>query len=62
MAETDSNSKNNWRAPPDWVWRALVFLIAIGVLILVTTRWNRWETNARRQSTDDAYLDRKSVV
>ena len=56
MAETDSNSKNNWRAPPDWVWRALVFLIAIGVLILVTTRWNRWESNARRQSTDDAYL------
>ena len=46
----------NWRATPDWVWRLLVFLFAIGVLILITTRWNRWETNARRQTTDDAYL------
>ena len=50
------NSKFNWRAPPDWIWRALVFLLAIGVLVLITTRWNRWESNARRQSTDDAYL------
>jgi membrane fusion protein, multidrug efflux system len=46
----------DWRAPPDWVWRALVFLFAIGVLVLVTTRWNRWESNASRQTTDDAYL------
>ena len=53
---TEPNSKSNWRAPPDWVWRAIVFLIAIGVLILITTRWNRWESNARRQTTDDAYL------
>ena len=56
MTETETNSKFNWRAPPDWVWRAIVFLLALGVLILVTTRWNRWESNARRQSTDDAYL------
>jgi membrane fusion protein, multidrug efflux system len=53
---TGPNSTFNWRAPPDWVWRAIVFLIAIGVLVLVTTRWNRWESNARRQTTDDAYL------
>jgi membrane fusion protein, multidrug efflux system len=46
----------NWRATPDWVWRALVFLFAAGVLVLITTRWNRWETNASSQSTDDAYL------
>jgi membrane fusion protein (multidrug efflux system) len=46
----------NWRATPDWVWRAIVFLFAIGVLVLITTRWNRWETNASTQTTDDAYL------
>jgi membrane fusion protein, multidrug efflux system len=46
----------NWRATPDWIWRALVFLFAVGALVLITTRWNRWETNAREQSTDDAYL------
>jgi membrane fusion protein (multidrug efflux system) len=46
----------SFRAPPDWVWRAVIFLVAVGVLLIITTRWNRWETNARRQSTDDAYL------
>jgi membrane fusion protein, multidrug efflux system len=46
----------NWRAPPDWLWRTVVFLLALGALILITTRWNRWESNARMQTTDDAYL------
>jgi membrane fusion protein, multidrug efflux system len=46
----------NWRAPPDWVWRAVIFLLAVGALVLITTRWNRWESNARMQTTDDAYL------
>jgi membrane fusion protein (multidrug efflux system) len=46
----------NWRAPPDWLWRTVVFLLAIGALIVITTRWNRWESNARMQTTDDAYL------
>ena len=50
------NSSFNWRAPPDWLWRTVVFLIALGALILITTRWNRWESNAHRQTTDDAYL------
>jgi membrane fusion protein (multidrug efflux system) len=53
---TEQKSTFKWRAPPDWVWRAVVFLLAVGVLILITTRWNRWETGARRQTTDDAYL------
>ena len=46
----------DWRSNSEWIWRALVFLVAVGVLVLVTTRWNRWESNAARQSTDDAYL------
>jgi membrane fusion protein, multidrug efflux system len=46
----------DWRAPPDWIWRALIFLFALGLLIVITTRWNRWESDADRQSTDDAYL------
>jgi membrane fusion protein, multidrug efflux system len=44
------------RRPPDWLWRLVVFLLAIGALIIITTRWNRWESNARLQTTDDAYL------
>jgi membrane fusion protein, multidrug efflux system len=38
------------------IWRALIFFIAVGVLIVIATRWNRWEGNAKWQSTDDAYL------
>jgi hypothetical protein len=36
-------------ARPDWnrffeiAWRLLVFLVAIGILIVVFTNWNRWE-------------------
>jgi membrane fusion protein (multidrug efflux system) len=46
----------HWRAPPDWIWRALIFLLALGLLVVITTRWNRWQSDADRQSTDDAYL------
>src|SRR5579862_5311408 len=45
-----------FRAAPDWIWRALIFLLALGVLLLITTRWRVWETDSTRQSTDDAYL------
>jgi membrane fusion protein (multidrug efflux system) len=38
------------------LWRVLIFLAAVGVLVIITTRWNRWESNAAWQSTDDAYL------
>src|SRR5262249_4764031 len=53
---TDSKSTFSWHAPPDWVWRGLVFLLAVGVLVWITTGWTRWESGARRQTTDDAYL------
>jgi membrane fusion protein (multidrug efflux system) len=53
---TGEKSIFNWRAPPDWVWRAVIFLLAVGILVIITTRWNRWESNARMQTTDDAYL------
>ena len=53
---TGEKSIFNWRAPPDWVWRAVIFLLAVGALVIITTRWNRWESNARMQTTDDAYL------
>ena len=45
-----------FRAAPDWIWRAIIFLLALAVLLIITTRWRTWETNATRQSTDDAYL------
>jgi membrane fusion protein, multidrug efflux system len=51
-----SESKFNWRIFPEIVWRALVFIVAIGILIVVATRWTIWQGNAGWQSTDDAYL------
>jgi membrane fusion protein, multidrug efflux system len=38
------------------VWRSLVFIIALGLLIVIVTRWNRWQGGPGWQSTDDAYL------
>jgi membrane fusion protein (multidrug efflux system) len=43
-------------ASPDWFWRAGVFIFALAILVIVSTRWTRWEGNAEWQSTDDAYL------
>jgi membrane fusion protein, multidrug efflux system len=40
----------------DYFWRTLIFLAAVAVLIVITTRWNRWESDSEWQSTDDAYL------
>ena len=41
---------------PEALWRALVFIVALTILIIVTTRWNRWQGRAGWQQTDDAYL------
>ena len=46
----------NIRTPPDWIWRLIIFVFAIGVLVTIATRWESWSTEARTQSTDDAYL------
>jgi membrane fusion protein (multidrug efflux system) len=40
----------------DLIWRTLIFIAAVAVLIIITTRWNRWESNSQWQSTDDAFL------
>ncbi len=41
---------------PEWIWRGLIFCVAVTVLVVTTTRWNLWEGNKKWQSTDDAYL------
>lgn len=48
--------KIDWRLAPEVAWRALVFIVAIVILIVVTTRWNRWQGGAGWQATDDAYV------
>jgi membrane fusion protein (multidrug efflux system) len=46
----------DWRLAPEVIWRALVFIVALAILIIVTTRWNRWQGGAGWQTTDDAFL------
>jgi membrane fusion protein (multidrug efflux system) len=37
-------------------WRALVFVVAIAIILIVTTNWTRWEGGPGWQKTNDAYL------
>ena len=48
--------KFNPRQALEITWRVLVFAVAVGILIVVATRWNRWEGSPGWQTTDDAYL------
>jgi membrane fusion protein (multidrug efflux system) len=47
-----------WKIPkiPGVVWRILSFVLAACIIVLCFTQWNRWEGEARYQTTDDAYL------
>ena len=45
-----------WRMVPEVIWRALVFIVALTILIIVTTRWNGWQGGVGWQTTDDAFL------
>jgi membrane fusion protein (multidrug efflux system) len=48
--------KLDWHRWSEILWRVLVFIIAIAILVVVTTRWNRWQGSPGWQATDDAYL------
>ncbi len=40
----------------DVVWRLLFLIVALAVLLVVTTRWNGWVGRKGWQETDDAYV------
>ena len=46
----------NWNKAFEVAWRLLVFVVAIGIIIVVSTNWSRWEGGAGWQNTNDAYL------
>jgi membrane fusion protein (multidrug efflux system) len=50
--------RRRWVLPqiPGLVWRIVSFILAILVLVVCATQWNRWQGEARYQTTDDAYL------
>jgi membrane fusion protein, multidrug efflux system len=48
--------KVNWNKAFEFTWRILVFIVAISIVIVVSTNWSRWEGGAGWQKTNDAYL------
>jgi membrane fusion protein, multidrug efflux system len=48
--------KVDWNRIFEFAWRILVFIVAIGIIIVVSTNWTRWEGGAGWQRTNDAYL------
>ena len=46
----------DWRLAREIIWRASIFVVAVGILVVVVTRWNHWQGDAEWQTTDDAYL------
>src|ERR1700677_2266238 len=48
--------KVDWNKVFEFAWRILVFIVAIGIVIVVSTNWTRWEGGAGWQRTNDAYL------
>src|ERR1700735_3405520 len=39
-----------------WVVPAIILLLAVGIVVLITTDWNSWSAGRAVQETDDAYL------
>jgi membrane fusion protein (multidrug efflux system) len=39
-----------------WIVPAIILLLAVGVVLLITTNWNAWASGRSVQETDDAYL------
>ena len=48
--------KLDWNKAFEFTWRILVFIVAIGIVVVVSTNWTRWEGGEGWQRTDDAYL------
>ncbi len=46
----------DWNKVFEFAWRALVFLVAIAIIIIISTNWNRFEGGEGWQRTNDAYL------
>jgi membrane fusion protein, multidrug efflux system len=46
----------DWNRVFEFAWRALVFIVALGIIVIVSSNWNRWEGREGWQRTNDAYL------
>jgi membrane fusion protein (multidrug efflux system) len=46
----------DWNRVFEFAWRILIFIVAVGIIIVVSSNWTRWEGGAGWQRTNDAYL------
>ena len=46
----------DWPHLGEALWRILVFVVAFLILVIIITRWNRWQGAPGWHGTDDAYL------
>lgn len=46
----------DWNRVFEFTWRILVLVVAVGVIIVVSRNWTRWEGGPGWQRTNDAYL------
>jgi len=51
-----TNPGVDWNRVFEFAWRSLIFIVAIGIIIVVSSNWTRWEGGAGWQTTNDAYL------
>src|SRR5271166_5543096 len=51
-----ANPGIDWNRVFEFAWRILIFIVAIGIIIVVSTNWTRWEGGTGWQRTNDAYL------
>jgi membrane fusion protein (multidrug efflux system) len=45
-----------WNKVFEFTWRILVFVVAVAIIVIVSTNWTRWEGGQGWQRTNDAYL------
>jgi len=50
------NPRIVWNKVFEFGWRILTFIVAIGIVVVVSINWTRWEGGAGWQTTNDAYL------
>jgi membrane fusion protein (multidrug efflux system) len=46
----------DWNRIAEFTWRILVLVVAVGVILVVSRNWTRWEGGPGWQRTNDAYL------
>ena len=52
-----TDSRRDWNKILEFTWRILVIVVALAIIGIVSTNWNRWEGGEGWQRTNDAYLE-----